>query len=360
MNSHRRPFSAIERLEARDLMAGNIVAQKVGDDLIITGDDAGNNLEIQLIGDDFYELRGNHNESGLPDTTINGALGWVFDGISGNIVIRLQGGNDALFVVNQSMVVKKALVIDMGAGSDVINTTSSPYLSIGTELLVNLGDGSDSINMRNGTVGTSAVIDAGGGNDRISLLFVGVVQDLVIRGGDDGDAISLLSSRGDRYALVDGQGGTDFLHTSFCLFRRDVAIIGGQGADNVEVQGCSIEASLLVDHGTDYGKTAILRTAGHTVYILGEGQQLAEIFESKVGRVELGLKGGNDAVQIYASILDEIYLALGAGDDGVEVSYSIVNTRASVAAGVGSDRFVNRQNQFASLQAFDFELTEIL
>ena len=117
MKRQQRRLGCVERLEMRHLMAGNIVAQQVGEDLVITGDDAGNTLTIESNGEDSFSLVGKHPDAATPDTTINGAQGWQFNGISGSIAIRLQGGGDGLFLKqNENMVIKKALLIDMGAG----------------------------------------------------------------------------------------------------------------------------------------------------------------------------------------------------------------------------------------------------
>ena len=245
-------------------------------------------------------------------------------------------------------------------GNDAITTASPRLLSIGTEFLVNLGDGNDFLQHWIGEVGTSMVVDAGAGYDVVSVTNAHIQQDLVVRGGDDGDSLIVTDYSINGYALMDGQNGTDALIAHRCLMRRDGAIIGGQGADLLRADGGTFEASLLVDQGADFGQTELFRCSAQTIYLLGDGPHIADVQECRIRRLEGGLKGTNDAVRIYASVLDEIYLAFDSGDDLFEVSYSIVNTLASLAGGPGFDRFVNRQNQFATLQAFDFESIEVV
>src|SRR5262245_12696019 len=107
---------AIEQLESREVMAGNVTAVLVGNTLSLTGDEAANDLEIHQIAVGKIRV-----ESGADATTINGKAGPIdFDLADGNLRVKLAGGNDQ-FVVGDplGMTTKLAsLVIDTGAGSD--------------------------------------------------------------------------------------------------------------------------------------------------------------------------------------------------------------------------------------------------
>src|SRR3954467_10650705 len=88
-------WCGMERLEDRQLLAGDVTVQVVNGVLRITGDAAANEIRV--------EEGSSHNftsflVSGV-DTTLNGESAPVeLEGASGGIRIDLQGGNDRLFI----------------------------------------------------------------------------------------------------------------------------------------------------------------------------------------------------------------------------------------------------------------------
>ncbi len=86
---------ALESLEPRTLLSGNVTAEVIGGDLIITGDDAGNEVIVHEIGiqPGFYVA------SGGGGTQINGGAGPdVFNNVTGDIRIILNDGDNTLTV----------------------------------------------------------------------------------------------------------------------------------------------------------------------------------------------------------------------------------------------------------------------
>ncbi len=82
-----------ESLEKREVLAGNVTAAIVGGNLVISGDDNHNNIEIVGTG-----VPGEFRVIGLDlagATLINGAAGpATFRGVMGGILINARGGND--------------------------------------------------------------------------------------------------------------------------------------------------------------------------------------------------------------------------------------------------------------------------
>ncbi|MBW3540489.1 MAG: peptidylprolyl isomerase [Planctomycetes bacterium] len=148
----------VERLERRTMLAGNVLAELVGGDLILTGDGADNSFAVSAVAGDVRI-------QGLEGTTINGSAD-PFVGIAGgtsvprNLVIRGGDGNDKILV---------------GAG-----------VAVGGEVLVEAGDGNDTINLNGLAVQGRIVIRGGAGDDGVSLIDTGAGGDIRIDGETGG------------------------------------------------------------------------------------------------------------------------------------------------------------------------------
>ncbi len=353
----RRSFR-IERLEARAMMAGNITAQRVGDDLIISGDNFSNNLSVDWIGVDTYALVGKHADAATEDTTINGSMGIAnFNGISGNIVIRLNDGDDGLFLKkNGSMVVKEALILDMGAGNDVISTAAPGVLRVGTELIADLGAGNDYLQHWNGSSGGSTIIDAGSGYDLVTLVGLVMERDFVIRGGADSDNLQCSRPTVRGYTLYDGGDGADLMGIFAGALGQQAAFLAGAGADRIALSFSRFDSGVLCDQGAQFGNTELGGCIVQQVYILGQGPHQIALFEVQGKRLELGLAESSDTVQIDSSVLDNVFAALGSGDDQFVIRNSVVQGICSVAAGPGFDSLLSEGNLFGQASFVDFEV----
>jgi len=125
----RRPLRT-ERLEDRDLLAGDVSVVKSGTTLRITGTNAAN--DVVVVGDAVpgtYHVFGIDADASGDDTTINGTLHDFTEGaadFSGirNIVVNLRGGDDVFFLTNVPNSADPSrlnnVTIDMGAGDDVV------------------------------------------------------------------------------------------------------------------------------------------------------------------------------------------------------------------------------------------------
>ena len=93
MKSYSLRVRGFESVEPRYLMAGNVTATQVGDDLVLVGDNLANSLSIRQGIPGQFSIRGEDTTVNSGDTTSSPV---AFTGITGNVVIRLSGGNDRL------------------------------------------------------------------------------------------------------------------------------------------------------------------------------------------------------------------------------------------------------------------------
>src|SRR5829696_1908038 len=89
---------AVETLENRSLLAGNLTVWVVDGSLVITGDDEANGLVIEQAGANAFRLR--TNSLGGENTLINGSADTdqTFSGVINDINIALKGGPDQVDV----------------------------------------------------------------------------------------------------------------------------------------------------------------------------------------------------------------------------------------------------------------------
>src|SRR5437762_3371716 len=99
--SHRnlrssRPL-ALESLEDRQMMTGNVLVSVSGGDLVVTGDSGANELRIIQSLQNGAPIAGRFFITGQNGTTINGqATGQFFQNVTDDLRINLNGGNDRL------------------------------------------------------------------------------------------------------------------------------------------------------------------------------------------------------------------------------------------------------------------------
>ena len=177
----------VERLENRELMAGDVLARVEGQMLVIWGDDADNGVALTYSSvTQSYRVSGR--DAGGSPTTINGLdtsqPGNIveFSGVK-QVYVGLNGGNDDFEVGSATAVdtvIEKWLSIEMGAGDDVVKlgaagnaaqrrTALAVALDIGTSLNVHLGAGNDQLSIGNAEIGFGLSVLAGDGDDSVTF-----------------------------------------------------------------------------------------------------------------------------------------------------------------------------------------------
>jgi hypothetical protein len=171
---------AFEALEERAVMSGNVQVQVIAGDLVVTGDNAANEIEIVSTGViDGFKVVG-------VGTTINGRSGpFIFDNFdfSDDIQIDMKGGRD--------------IVRMYGADADIGD------LDAWNDLTINMGEGNDCLFLKNiqaggqGAADSDIIIDMGRGNNLLRADFLDVGDDLRISTPDISPVSSTTKTRLD-------------------------------------------------------------------------------------------------------------------------------------------------------------------
>jgi large repetitive protein len=136
------PRYALERLEDRTLLSGNVTATVTsGGNLLVVGDSKGNQIAIQTTS-------GALQVSSLDGTTtINGGSGpFTPTGFTGDVDVFMRQGAD---------------VVDVGGSGDV---TSLPH-----NLVIDTGTGNDTVAVENASIGGNLAIFGGAGSDTFTV-----------------------------------------------------------------------------------------------------------------------------------------------------------------------------------------------
>lgn len=190
--SHRsfvtRPLG-LERLQNRDLLAGNVSAFVDRGTLIVTGDIGDNELRITQVAPNWVQLT-----TMSSPTTINNNLSTATFKVTKGMIFNMGGGNDVLQFDGITMKQKNDLVVDMGVGDDNLQFNAMNVLRIRSIL----GEGHDSATVTNSKVERSLNIFGAGGDDQITLA----------------------NSKFGEKSVMDGNAGANFINQSNVKFGR--------------------------------------------------------------------------------------------------------------------------------------------
>jgi hypothetical protein len=267
-----------ESLESRRVMAGNVTAEVINGDLIITGDDAANGITLHALGGGTYQV----GSFGFPvgvmlpafdDTEINGDVPSApFAGVTGKIILRMRGGDDVVFV-GAGFSSPGDVFIDGGSGFDTIRlnefqayTTTSTLIHIDRTLAGAIVRSS---------IGGTLEIESGADGANVSVAYYDIVGDLritleptaAISIGQTNyinvtnvacNALNLFGSAGKDSVVFRGstengiristEAGNDRVHVYAERVVRDSSINAGEGTDSVYVSG-QFGAELIVEGG---------------------------------------------------------------------------------------------------------------
>jgi hypothetical protein len=286
----RRPSSAfrlsLERLESRQLMAGEVLIEVVDHQLHITGDALDNNIAIEWLGGDSYQIRSTFSNNCLanePPTMIrvgnSVAESQTVSGVTDDIEINMRGGADVIRLrgtLTTAFWAPQDLTIDTGTGDDYVGLYK---VNMGDDLEVDLGDGNDDFSARLFYVGTRA-------GD----------HDLVVRGGNGLDWVGLYyGTVRDEVRLEMGYDNQwDGVEIDDLVVFNDITILTGAGDDEVEVRDLQVSDDLTIDAGDGADQVSLDQTAADELFArLGTGNDELSIRDSHVRRADLNGGGGS-------------------------------------------------------------------
>jgi hypothetical protein len=319
---------AMETLEDRHALAGNVIAALTEGTLTILGDDQANGVNI------VYDVatathRVNGVDLGGSPTTINGELASptaaIYSGVK-HVQVWLGAGDDQLDFGSADQVyttIAQKLAIDMGSGNDKVElghaggvpgagTEVRHYLYVNKGIYVDLGAGDDLLEVANLKTNKSLIIKAGDGNDAVtfateftptgatepSLFPVNVKGNLHVHLGQGDDSLTLLHARvGDSLRIVDPAG-------SAIIAIADVAVN----------EKLNIDTGHQNDHVTlDYVMADDLNL--HT----NGGVDEVKIEHSRFKRMNVHTGGSFDKLKVRTSRSSQ-YAYLDGGDGGADFS----------------------------------------
>lgn len=296
---------ALESLESRLQMAGMVELSLDGGNWTFTGDGAANGIEIELVAQGEYMVRGLNQGGEVTKIKIAGfsdLVGTEFHVFSNlaNVTANLNAGDDRLRMVGR------------GPGSDLLRLTT---------LAANTADGEDSLELKYvSLLGFS--LDLGAGNDELTMY-----------------------------------GASSFYWYGPAYSRL---ITTGAGKDSVEIEDSRFR-SLRIDTGADNDAVLLEEvTAPLAEVFTGAGDdQLAIVGGEFASRLSIDTGADHDEAALFAVSADEIYAQMGDGDDTLNL---IANSaRAAKFLGGGGkdvlnfDPFIGVNNEFETLGTDGFE-----
>jgi hypothetical protein len=402
--------SLLETLEARMLLAGNVVAVQSGDQLNLFGDALGNEIKVWSggrPGELFVQGENNTRVNGTEDQ-------WVFEGVN-QIAANFREGSDSFKATNLtfSTTLFGRLLVDMGAGDDrveVKNTTIHSTQAFGSNagIVTIIGEsasggtpstGNDIIDVADTTIiavgGSSSQaelqiygeeVNGGqvtGGNDRISVtntvisatdgvfqdsVFVLIYGDLLFGGtvGGGNDTISVANT------TVSATGGA-FQNFAFVDVYGDRSsgagtTVGG-GNDSISVDNLDVTAA----NSPSFDLAFVRLTGDFSVGgQIGGGRDRIGLSNARIavtggtssddasvqlfGEQTSGVPGtaigeGDDIVRMgdvrVEGSFSEVFVDTGIGDDFLEVANSSFG-RFDALLGMGNDEAKFTNNNFVS------------
>ena len=352
-NSPHKCHLSMERLEDRQMMAGNIKAEVLFGDTLVLSEASGHQGLGQAV--QVSQVNGRIRVDGLVSLTggqtkINGATRVEF-ALPKNLSINLGGGIDQVAVRNISL---QNISISTAAPSSTTSNDNDIVVVSGVSLTRNLnistGRGQDSAQVTFSRIGNGAadtgnlnvftgVAQAFGESDKDGF----VVHDCTIRGkthietGASTDVVivqnsSLGDAATDATEIFTG-AGADFVH-----FGPQGAQVGVPVfvAGNLDIRTL---ASLTSTSDADVDSVTLLdTTVRENIYVkLGAGNDQVNMENVTAFKtILLEGQGGNDTMKlVQVEAADGLFALLGSGDDVLDLT----GLRASKMGITGSDGF---------------------
>lgn len=241
----------LESLEDRDLKAGDVTVLKSGEDLVIIGDSAANEVRIrQSLGRLVVE--------GINGTQINGRDRAFKEYISGDVRVDLNNGLDKLTVDHETPLlfhtdIKGDLQVDEVEDVKLFN------MDLRGNLDVDLEGVSGRLRMSDFTVEGSTNVHATNGAQDVEMAAGFFDQGVTINlAGGGNDDVLLTGVNADRSInITTGSGRDDVRVDFFTRIGDDLRINTGANDDSIFIQAVIITDDLDIDVGGDDNEVVI-------------------------------------------------------------------------------------------------------
>jgi hypothetical protein len=180
-----RSFS-FERLEERQMLAGDVTAQIIKGDLVIRGDDFDNGITITA-GTVAGTIVVTGVSAGGAATRVNGTANGAItlSGFNDDFKIKMKGGNDTVTIT--SLTVRDSLKLKLGKGNDTATLTSVTVLD-DAKIKCNYGD--DRVTITN-SVFAELGVKMGSNNDVLGISGTTVSEKTKLKGGRGANSLAL-------------------------------------------------------------------------------------------------------------------------------------------------------------------------
>ena len=268
---------SFEILEPRVLLDGDVTAFLAGSTLVIQGDGQSNAVIIygSATPGQFVVSGVTHSVTGN-QTTVNGDLFDLFDGVTSGVKVDMGQGDDELLIgtpgATATTTIQGNLSIDMGGG-----TLNGVYIGFNIDAFNYLGDVD---------ILGSLTIQGSDAEDVVFLTGVGVGKNLTMKLGDSpaGTSNFVLMSRNATAATSNFIGGK-------------LSMTGGDGIDNWSIGETTVTGSVQFKLGdTPDGETDQLTIEDSTIsgavkITGGDGREDIEVLTSTLSSFSAQLKG---------------------------------------------------------------------
>jgi hypothetical protein len=327
---------SIESLEAKNLLAGDVVASIIGGDLVLVGDAQDNSFRVQRDAGNLGT--GNVKVTGTLGTTINGSASSTFSFTNDLRLDFVAGGTNRAFIGEPlllfgSLELPGSVVIQGGAGNEGVSV-SATTLAGDVELLDAAGGASAYIEITESTISGDVRQTS---TAEYSSLSVGTRASIA---GSVVQRATGAAAQESYLTLQDSTIGGDAEH------RSTAATVSYTFVRGMEVGGdfgiYSSTGNDVVDMGTSL--TTVGNTVGGDLRVhSGAGDDTHKIFDMAVGDDVVYRGGeGNDLWQFGAagkssSIGDDFYGSGGQGNDTILLESVAVGDKLRIGGGQGDD-----------------------
>ena len=213
---------AVETLEARQMLAGNVSVVVRGTNIFVNGDAASNNIAIQAQANAIL-FQGLLDDVGIP-TAVNGQAAFVLTGGNeafGNLRIVMKGGNDR---VDLDLTVRGTLAVSMGSGSDAVEVTSV----VSRSMNVNMGPAgpfNEFVVISNTDVSGRASVVGGGGTQQMLVNASRFFGSSRFSLGGGNDLLQINNNNVFQFSTLraNGGGGVDRILSPFAPVRPTIS-----------------------------------------------------------------------------------------------------------------------------------------
>ncbi len=338
------PVPAMERLEDRTLLAGNVVGVVVAGTLTLTGDAEANTFVVDQAG--LAEQRFRVTPDATTEINSNGVgVAVIFNVVKKDVKMNLLGGNDTVTfddvalpgnvtikdpqgdtsVTFDASTVVGRVVVRNGAGDDTFSLINASRIDHNVSI-VN-GNGDSDTTLDNSIILWNLSVQSGAGDDQLDLLNVSLVNRHV-RGS---------FGKGDTSTLIDASGitGRLFIKT------------GVGGTDDVEIRDSNISRGADLKSGGELNFVANNTRFDDNVAARGKAGLNADLTNDSYFAFKLALAGGSTADSTVnldtVTVNGALTIRTAGGDDTITVEDSTFNRTTSIRLDGGADELAIEQ-----------------